>query len=175
MQCYIAANCIDILASMSDCSVDCILTDPPYGVGENYRTHEDTAELLEAISIGLHAALFAHCKKSDSHAWGKKYVALSAPKSHRIFLYPSATGCNSRGFSCWQANFVLRKRPVSPNAQRFSTRQLLEYRKSREKRSSLPEANRAMELVAQSLLVCWRENPRSIYGKRNDWRSMCRQ
>src|SRR5205823_14703094 len=51
------------------------------------------------------------------------------------------------------ANFVLRKRPVSPNAQRFSTRQLLEYRKSREKRSSLPEANRAMELVAQSLLV----------------------
>ena len=57
------------------------------------------------------ASLFAHCKKSDSHAWGKKYVALSAPKSHRIFLYPSATGCNSWGFSCWQPILYYEKDP----------------------------------------------------------------
>ena len=123
------------------------------------------------------ALLSAHCSRTGASKTSRVFLGFnrifqpvrSAEALQRVYVM------EFMGIFMLAANFVLRKRPVSPNAQRFSTRQLLEYRKSREKRSSLPEANRAIELVAQSLLVCWRENPRSIYGKRNDWRSMCRE
>lgn len=38
------ANCIDIMSRMKDKSVDLVLTDPPYGIGLQYDTYEDTVE-----------------------------------------------------------------------------------------------------------------------------------
>jgi site-specific DNA-methyltransferase (adenine-specific) len=45
----IHANCIDVLRAMPDKSVDCIITDPPYGVGIDYGEYDDTPDNLLAL------------------------------------------------------------------------------------------------------------------------------
>ncbi len=42
----ILGNCIDVLRQMPDKSVDCIVTDPPYGVGIDFADYKDTHENL---------------------------------------------------------------------------------------------------------------------------------
>jgi site-specific DNA-methyltransferase (adenine-specific) len=47
----IHADCIKVLRNMPDKSVDCIITDPPYGVGIDYGdTYEDTRGNLELLA-----------------------------------------------------------------------------------------------------------------------------
>jgi len=47
----IHADCIEVLRNMSDKSVDCIITDPPYGVGIDYGdTYQDTRGNLELLA-----------------------------------------------------------------------------------------------------------------------------
>ena len=114
MQCYIAANCIDILASMSDCSVDCILTDPPYGVGDNYRTHEDTAELLRQLVL---ASLFAHCKKSDSHAGVKNMWLYPRPNHIGSFFIPARQDAIHGDFHAGSQFCITKKTRISKRAK----------------------------------------------------------
>ena len=45
----IHGNCIEVLRSMPDKSVDCIVTDPPYGVGLDYVGYDDTVENLHIL------------------------------------------------------------------------------------------------------------------------------
>jgi DNA modification methylase len=45
----IHGNCIDVLRGMPDKSVDCIVTDPPYGVGVDYDGYDDTQENLRSL------------------------------------------------------------------------------------------------------------------------------
>lgn len=45
----ILGNCIDVLRSMPDKSVDCIVTDPPYGVAFEYAGYDDTPENLQFL------------------------------------------------------------------------------------------------------------------------------
>ena len=46
----IHGNCIDALRGMSDKSVDCIVTDPPYGIGFDYEgTYDDSVANLELL------------------------------------------------------------------------------------------------------------------------------
>jgi DNA modification methylase len=52
----IHANCIDVLCDMSDRSVDCIVTDMPYGVGVDFGEYRDNVENLEALIDPIHPA-----------------------------------------------------------------------------------------------------------------------
>lgn len=38
------ADCLDILKTLPDGSVDAVVTDPPYGIGFKYATHDDTPD-----------------------------------------------------------------------------------------------------------------------------------
>jgi len=42
-------NCIGVLRQMPDKSVDCIVTDPPYGIGVHFADVEDTAATVDLI------------------------------------------------------------------------------------------------------------------------------
>lgn len=37
-------NALDLMRAMPDCSVDAVVTDPPFGIGFKYATHKDTPE-----------------------------------------------------------------------------------------------------------------------------------
>ena len=45
----ILGNCIDVLREMPDKSVNCIVTDPPYGVGVDFGDYEDNLDNLTTI------------------------------------------------------------------------------------------------------------------------------
>jgi site-specific DNA-methyltransferase (adenine-specific) len=45
----ITGDCLEVLRSMPDGSVDAVVTDPPYGIGYQYNQYEDTPENLLAL------------------------------------------------------------------------------------------------------------------------------
>lgn len=45
----ICADCLEVLKSMPDKSVDLVLTDPPYGLGFSYLGYEDTRDNLKRL------------------------------------------------------------------------------------------------------------------------------
>ncbi len=40
----ICGDCLEVMRSMPDKSVDAVITDPPYGIGYKYASHNDTSE-----------------------------------------------------------------------------------------------------------------------------------
>ena len=42
-------DCLEVMRSMPDKSVDAVITDPPYGVGMDYSSYEDSVENLENL------------------------------------------------------------------------------------------------------------------------------
>jgi len=97
----ILGNCIDVLRDMPDKSVDCIVTDPPYGVGVDFGDYEDNIDNLSTI---IQDALPEMRRVA-------KLVVLT-PGVRNLHLYPQPTwtlcwyfGGGSRGrwgFNHWQ-------------------------------------------------------------------------
>jgi DNA modification methylase len=46
-------DCLDVLDSFDDKSVDVIITDPPYGLGFDYPSYDDTVDNLIALINGF--------------------------------------------------------------------------------------------------------------------------
>jgi DNA modification methylase len=101
----IHADCIQALRNMPDKSVDCIVTDMPYGVGVDFGDYRDNVENLQAL---IDVAL------PEMRRIGKRVVI--TPGVRNLFLYPSPTwtlawffggGCRGRwGFNHWQPVLV---------------------------------------------------------------------
>jgi DNA modification methylase len=122
----IHANCIDVLRSMPDKSVDCIVTDPPYGVGIDYGDYEDNEANLNF--------LVAHALPEMRRV--ARRVALT-PGITNLRLYPPCTWIlawvfgsprrNTWGYNHWQPILVygsdpdLRSRMCRPDVIRGTT------------------------------------------------------
>jgi site-specific DNA-methyltransferase (adenine-specific) len=120
----IHGDCLEVMRGMADASVDAIVTDPPYGVllgrrGRNqkslpvqaYAGYEDTPENLarlirEAMPEFLRIARRIVITPGVRNLW-----RWPQPDHIGAFYYPSATGCNSWGFSCWQPILYYGKDP----------------------------------------------------------------
>jgi DNA modification methylase len=97
----IHGNCISTLRTMPDKSVDCIVTDMPYGVGVDFGDYRDNVENLEAL---IDDALPEMRRVSK--------LTIITPGVRNLFLYPEPTwtlcwcfGGGSRGrwgFNHWQ-------------------------------------------------------------------------
>jgi DNA modification methylase len=42
--CIVCGDCLEVMAGMPDGCVDAVVTDPPYGIGFEYRSYEDTED-----------------------------------------------------------------------------------------------------------------------------------
>ena len=42
-------DCLDVMAGLPDASVDCVVTDPPYGLGFPYHSYQDTRDSLRRL------------------------------------------------------------------------------------------------------------------------------
>lgn len=69
------ANCLDVLGALEDASVDCVITDPPYGIHYRSRSHalplhqmvNDDAGAYDLLDKAL--ALAARKLKVNSHIY----------------------------------------------------------------------------------------------------------
>ena len=104
-------DCLEIMKSIPDKSVDAVITDPPYGNDTAYDSYSDTRIALE----NLVPAFMKECLRIS-----QKVVV--TPGVANIYLYPKYTwilswvnmagvGSSSWGFSCWQPILVYGKDP----------------------------------------------------------------
>ena len=104
-------DCLEVMRSMPDKSVDAVITDPPYGNNLKYASYEDSRESLEKLV----PAFMNECLRI-----APKVVV--TPGVANIYLYPKYTwilswvnmagvGSSSWGFSCWQPILVYGKDP----------------------------------------------------------------
>jgi DNA modification methylase len=111
--------------------VDACVTDPPYGVGlgvkaRNQKTlevvpyddYDDTPDnLTRLIESGF--PLMQSIAKRIVLTPGVRNMWMWPKPSHvGSFFYPSASGCNAWGFSCWQPIFYYGRDPYSGTGSR---------------------------------------------------------
>jgi len=104
-------DCLEVMKSIPDKSVDAVITDPPYGNNLSYASYVDTRESLELLV----PMFMTECLRIATK------VAVT-PGVANIYLYPKYTwilswvnmagvGSSSWGFSCWQPILVYGKDP----------------------------------------------------------------
>ena len=70
-------DCLDILPTLG--KVDAVVTDPPYGIGFPYNSHEDTPENLQGLIAGMVPL-----------ARGMASRVIITPGNTNVFRYPAA-------------------------------------------------------------------------------------
>lgn len=111
----IHGDCIETLKRMRDKSVDCIITDPPYGVELKYCGYRDSQENLKNLIAAFmpEALRVAHrvvltCGTNNIHLYPRPTWILA-------WYMAAGKGCTSWGFSCWQPILVYGKDPYLAN------------------------------------------------------------
>lgn len=122
----IHGNCIDVLRTMPDGSIACIVTDPPYGVGIDFADYQDNVDNL----THLIASALPEMRRVAR-------LTILTPGVRNLFLYPQPTwtlcwcfagsGRGRWGFSHWQPILAygtdpdLRARILRPDVIRGTT------------------------------------------------------
>lgn len=121
-------DCREILPQLP--KVDLVLTDPPYGVHlgikpnnqrfdrKQYTIFEDTPENVIPLVNNVLEICFTKTNRIVFTPGTKNIFNYKKPDHVGSFFYPSASGCNSWGFSCWQPIFYYGKDPYSGKGSR---------------------------------------------------------
>ena len=107
----IHGDCLEVLKTLPTGSVDAVVTDPPYGIGEDYATFEDTRGNVEKL---IHAVMPELLRIAR--------VVLLTPGNGNQHFYPrpdwtlawverAGAGMNRWGFTCWQPVLAYGKNP----------------------------------------------------------------
>jgi len=106
-------NCLEIMSTMKDKSVDLILCDPPYGVNLEYNTYEDTPEnwfllmqdfIPEAKRVAK-MAIMPSCQIKRL-----EWIYNNFPPDWLISWYKGSTGAAAYiGFNDWEPHLVYGK------------------------------------------------------------------
>jgi site-specific DNA-methyltransferase (adenine-specific) len=109
-------DCREILPTLG--KVDAVVTDPPYGVGLDYESTDDTREFVQDVVLPI----IEDCRAIAGRVTltpGIKNLFLYPPPSHTgSIYYPSGAGMNSWGFTCWQPILYYGKDPYGGKGSR---------------------------------------------------------
>lgn len=94
------ADCFDILPTLAD--IDAVITDPPYGIGFEYRTYDDAPDKYDAMMRRLVPELIRVTNDGPCFVWQSPLKADRwheyFPGKHRIIaackIYPAHLGKN---------------------------------------------------------------------------------
>ncbi len=112
------ADCRDILPLIPDKSIDLVLTDPPYGVGLDYASFNDTPEEVR----GLVKVVIPECIRI-----AKRVLLTCGTRQQGFYPSPDWVLCwlnragsypNPWGFTCWQPILAYGKDPYLENRMR---------------------------------------------------------
>jgi len=111
----ICGDSLEIMKSIPDKSIDVILTDPPYGVGVEYDSFQDTQDNLLALIQPMMKEMLRvskRCALTCGHTNIWKY-----PEATWIMAWVNSAGNNrnSWGFTCWQPILCYGKDPFLAN------------------------------------------------------------
>lgn len=81
---------------------DLLLTDPPYAVGENYASYDDTKDGLGQLVKSVLAPLISLCVRSVITPGVANIHAYPPPSWTMAWICPAGCGSGPWGFSCWQ-------------------------------------------------------------------------
>ena len=95
-------DCLEVLPTLADNSVDAVVTDPPYGVGIAYAQYEDSEANLRVLLEGflpqcrrIAAVTLITCGVSNLHLYPKPTWIMS-------WFSPNSNSRGPWGWSCWQ-------------------------------------------------------------------------
>jgi len=111
----IHGDCIDVMKTMQDKSVDLCITDFPYGINENYNEFEDTPENVRKL-INLAMPEILRVSKRALITCGVANIYLY-PKYDWCLIWYNKAGCGSSkwGFITWQPILAYGKDPYLEN------------------------------------------------------------
>lgn len=112
----IAGDCLTALRKMPDKSVDCIVTDPPYGIGLDYgHGVVDSIETVEHIARTILPEMIRVAHRVVLTC-GVTNLVLYPPATWTLCWYsPAGTRWCKWGFSTWQPILVYGKDPYLAN------------------------------------------------------------
>ena len=111
----IQGDCLEVMRGFADKSFDLVLTDPPYGVGIEYGSFEDTQENLRILISKAMPEILRVSKRvllttGQDNIW-------HYPKADWILAWVNSAGANQNrwGFTCWQPILAYGKDPYREN------------------------------------------------------------
>jgi len=111
----ICGDCLIVMRDIPDKSIDLVLTDPPYGIGENYNKIEDTSENLKKLVdlfipqvLRVSNTALITCGNGNQHLYPKPDWTLA-------WVISAGAGQNKWGFTCWQPILAYGKCPFRSN------------------------------------------------------------
>ena len=102
-------DCLEILPLLG--KVDAVVTDPPYGVGMDYSSTDDTPEFVRAVAVPAIELCRQTAERVVLTPGIKNLFAYPQPTHTGAIYYPAGAGCNSWGFTCWQPILYYGKDP----------------------------------------------------------------
>jgi len=120
----VQGDCLEVMKQWPDKCVDVVITDPPYGVNlgshskDYYASYDDTVENLQALIDGVWPELVRLANRIVLTPGVKNMRLWPKPDHVGAIYYPSATGCNPWGFSCWQPIYYYGKDPFGGKGSR---------------------------------------------------------
>ena len=111
----IQGDCLEVMKQFPDKHFDLCLTDPPYGIGVDYDSFDDTQENLKELVykvmpeiLRVSKVAIITCGVANIHLY---------PKPRWIMSWVSTAGCGSGpwGFCCWQPLLCYGKDPFLSN------------------------------------------------------------
>jgi DNA modification methylase len=107
----ILGDCLDVMKTMPDKSVDAVITDPPYGNNTKYSSYLDTRENLkllvnEFIPQANRIAKSMFITSGVANMW-----LYPEPTWTLAWVNPAGVGSSKWGFTCWQPILAYGKDP----------------------------------------------------------------
>lgn len=143
-------DCLEILPTLDN--VDAVVTDPPYGVGLQYESVEDTPELVSSVAVPAIEWAIANAKCAAVTPGTRNAFKYPAPTEMGCLYFPAGSGYSRWGFTCFQPIMFYGKDPQKnkhPNSYKSTER-------SEKNGHPCPKPEKLMEwLVGRASLDQW--------------------
>lgn len=104
-------DCLEIMKTMADASVDCVVTDPPYGNGTPYASYDDSPEHLAELVAAFMPEVLRVAKRALITCGVANIHLYPTPKWVLSWSSPAGIGSGPWGFCCWQPILAYGKDP----------------------------------------------------------------
>jgi DNA modification methylase len=104
-------DCLEVMKEIPDKSVDAVITDPPYGLGFEYNTFEDTQDNLKDLINKVMPEILRVSNCSAITCGHTNVWSYPPAKWIAAWVYGTTNARNSFGFTSWQPILCYGKDP----------------------------------------------------------------